>query len=293
MEKKKKNKYIGRMFTNKRNKRVFIFLIFLVLLYIVYNLIVKKKNITFDGDPKKFKFSDMALGTYFWFLFKILLVFIFITIIIPTIIFLSHCKGKKNLKDNRISADQQNPNNEKEDEDEDEDKTIGRIPEFVFETSKERSKCPVESFTSTKGAGVRVDPNTGETTKTRSLKGGTKKVKIPDYPNVNSDEWVHISKIPDMKNYVHKKDLPCMSNYVHKKEIPNMTEYVHKTKIPPVKVLKKTIDQPKDIDIDKINEVKKIYGIDLDDYILKSAIPSCLKCPDMNNYILKSSIPPF
>ena len=174
------------------------------------------------------------------------------------------------------------------------------IPDFNFETAGVTSSCPnrggIEEFGNrNKRTGDRyhVDGATGKMSTTRNTGGTIKKIEIPEYPNVNNEKWIHISKIPDMKNYVHKKDLPCMGNYIHKKEIPNMNEYIHKTKVPPVKTLKKTTELPDGLDLDKLGEIKKIFGIDMNNYILKTAIPQCLKCPDINDYVLKSSVPPF
>ena len=155
---------------------------------------------------------------------------------------------------------------------------------------KAKEKALVEKK---KAERIHVDPGNGRMSGSRNNAGKEKKIEIPEFPNVNSDKWIHISKIPDMKNYVHKKDLPCMSNYVHKKEIPNMSEYIHKTKVPPIKPLKKTSELPDDLDTVKIDDIKKVYGIDMNNYILKSSIPKCLKCPDINDYVLKSSVPPF
>ena len=253
--KKKKNKSIGRIFTNKKTVKVFILLVFLILLYIIYNLFNKGEC---EGDDCIA--TNTNVGSYIWFLFKIILFICLLTIIIPTIIFLIYGKGKFNLKDNKTTEDE-NKNKDEEDQNE------SRIPEFNFETSNETSSCPIEHFSTIPAR--------------RSA------------PNVNNNKYIHIDNIPDMKNYVHKKDLPCMSNYIHKKEVPNMSEYIHKTKIPPVKALKKTSELPDHLDTIKLDEIKQIFGIDMNNYILKTAIPQTLKCPDINDYVLKSSVPPF
>lgn len=295
--KKKKNKSIGKIFTNKRTVNVLIFIAFLALLYMVYSMI---RSNSCDGDDCKN--VNVTPAQFISFLLWVIAIIAIITIVIPTIVFLIYGKSQQKLPPSdrddpmKFSGDS---NNDEVDEDL-EKESDENIPDFDFETANVTSSCPnrdsVEGFANRNRRGnnrYHVDSATGKVSTTRTTGGTIKKIEIPEYPNVNNDKWIHISKIPDMKNYVHKKELPCMANYVHKKEIPNMSEYIHKTKVPPVKTLKKTSELPDDLEIDKLSEIKKIFGIDMNNYILKTAIPQCLKCPDINDYVLKSSVPPF
>ena len=292
--KKKKNKSIGKIFTNKRTVNVLIFIAFLALLYMVYNMI---RSNNCEGDDCKN--VNVTPAQFLSFLLWVIAIIAIIVIVIPTIVFLIYGKSQQKLdpsdRDDPFKFGEDANNDEIDEEEED------NIPDFNFETADVTSSCPnrdnsIEGFANRnkqKRDRYHVDGATGKMSTTRNTGGTIKKIEIPEYPNVNSDKWIHISKIPDMKNYVHKKDLPCMANYVHKKEIPNMSEYIHKTKVPPVKTLKKTAELPDGLDADKLAEIKKIFGIDMNNYILKTAIPQCLKCPDINDYVLKSSVPPF
>ena len=292
---------------------IIVFIVFIILIYIVYSLLYKSAS---SGDTLKNTLKNtVGFGSFLGYLGYFLLFIFVLTILVPTILFLIFSKREMALKpENRYNPKNINrpiettDNDEDEDEDEDND-----IPEFNFDTYSGKSNCPaknnIEEFMirkskkqvqkekvlieKKKAERIHVDGSNGRMSGSRNLGGEEKKIELPEFPNVNSDKWVHISKIPDMKNYVHKKDLPCMSKYIHKKEIPNMSEYVHKTKIPPIKPLKKTSELPENLDTIKMDDIKKVYGIDMNNYILKSAVPQCLKCPDINDYVLKSSVPPF
>ena len=276
----KKDKSIKRIFANKGIMRNIMVIAFFIFAYVVYTYFNAADN------------TDVTPMDFFRFILKVAIIIILLLFVIPTLIFLFYSKNQLSKKpDERSKEISDDEVVEKKQTDTSQD---NMIPEFYFETSKLRSSCPINDTVEGFAVKERIHVNNdGSSTSVNKRTGDTKKIKIPEYPNVNNDKWIHISKIPDMKNYVHKKDLPCMSNYIHKNEIPNMSEYVHKTKIPPVKELKKTKELPEDMDVDKMEEIKKTYGIDMNNYVLKTSIPQCLKCPDMNDYVLKSSVPPF
>lgn len=311
---KKKDRSIKRIFTNKKTMNTIVFIVFIILIYILYSLLYNGSNS--EGENNQ---NNLGFGSFLGYLGYFLLFVVVLLVILPSVLFLIFSKRESALKpEERVdprNLDKHNRPEEIEEDTEKEQEQDDGIPEFNFDTHASTSNCPakdnIEEFMIRKSKKqkakekvlvekkkmekerIHVDGTTGRMSGSRSLKGEVKKIELPEYPNVNNDKWIHISKIPDMKNYVHKKDLPCMSNYVHKKEIPNMSEYVHKTKIPPIKPLKKTSELPDDLDTVKIDDIKKVYGIDMNNYILKTSIPKCLKCPDINDYVLKSSVPPF